>query len=73
MRNLSGVYVEMTGKFWETIKIIQSANMPLLDVFQSTRGKIVFFNYFRFTIKKLFQFNWNFSSKCGGRMVEKIC
>ena len=47
MRKLSEVNIKVKGKLSETNKIIQSFNMPLLEVVQSERGKIVFFDNFR--------------------------
>ena len=55
----------------EANKIIQSFNMPLLEVVQSKRGKIVFFDNFRYTINKKTPFSIYLECfhKCGVRMV----
>ena len=61
----------MTEKLSETNKIIQSFNMHLLEVVQSERGKIVFFDKIRYTINKTTPISIYLECfrKCGVRMV----
>ena len=58
MQKISKVKIKLKGnKMSKTNKIIQSFNMPLLEVVQSKRGKIVFFDNFRYTINKKLRFD----------------
>ena len=56
MQKLSKVKIKLKGKMSETNKIIQSFNVPLLEVLRTKRGKIVFFDNFRYTINKKLRF-----------------
>ena len=60
MRKLSEVKTKLKGKLSETIEIIQSFSMPLLEVVQLKRGKIIVFDNFRYTVNnKNTYFNLN--------------
>ena len=60
--------MKLKGKLSGTIKIIQSSNMPLLEVVQS---RIQFFDNFRYTINKENPISIYLDRvlKCGVRMV----
>ena len=74
MQKLSEVNIKLKEKLSETNKIIQSFNMPLLEVVQSKRGKIVLFDNFRYTINKklLFQFIWNVSTNVAWEWSQMV-
>ena len=60
----------MKGKLSDTNGIIQSFNMPLLEVVQSKRGKNVVSDIFRYTInKKTISYYLERFRKWGVRMV----
>ena len=71
MWKLSEVNIKLKSKLSETNKIIQSFNMPLLEVLQSKRRKIVFSDNFRYMINKKTPITIYLECfhKCGVRMV----